>query len=266
MSNTSKPSPKPAGESTNLLLSGRVALVTGASRGIGRGIALELAREGADVVVNYRNQRDAAEDTARTIENLGRTALIVKADVSNHSEVFAMRDTVMAKFPSGVDILVNNAGIHHHLKSWEIDEAEWTRIMAVNVDGVFLCANAFTREMRAKNWGRVINISSSDAFTGTDHEIHYGTSKAALLGFTKSLALELAPYKITVNTIAPGWVETDMTSGVTGKDREAALEDVPLHRMGQPAEIGYVAAFLASDKASFVTGQTIHVNGGEVMP
>ena len=138
--------------------------------------------------------------------------------------------------------------------------------MAVNVDGVFLCTNAFTHEMRAKNWGRVINISSSDAFTGTDHEIHYGTSKAALLGFTKSLALELAAYKITVNTIAPGWVETDMTSGVTGQDREAALQHVPLHRMGQPAEIGYVTAFLASDKASFITGQTIHVNGGEVMP
>ena len=239
--------------------------MTGASRGIGRGIALELAREGADVVVNYRDRKDAAEDTAGSVAMLGGRSLIVKADVSNRRDVLAMRDTVIGKFPGGVDVLVNNAGIHHHLKSWEIDEAEWRRIMAVNVDGVFLCTNAFTQEMRTKNWGRVINISSSDAFTGTDHEIHYGTSKAALLGFTKSLALELARYKITVNTIAPGWVETDMTSGVTGGDREKALRHIPLGRMGQPAEIGYVAAFLASDKASFITGQTLHVNGGEAM-
>jgi NAD(P)-dependent dehydrogenase (short-subunit alcohol dehydrogenase family) len=119
--------------------------------------------------------------------------------------------------------------------------------------------------MRAKKWGRVINISSSDAFTGTDHEAHYGTSKAALLGFTRSLALELAPYNITVNTIAPGWVKTDMTSTVVGEKLKQALERVPLGRMGQPAEIGYVAAFLASDRAGFITGQTIHVNGGEAM-
>ena len=137
--------------------------------------------------------------------------------------------------------------------------------MAVNVDGAFLCAQAFTKEMKAKKWGRVMNISSSDAFTGTDHEIHYGTSKAALLGFTKSLALELAAYNITVNTISPGWVETDMTSGVVGEEREKALRRVPLGRMAKPAEIGYVAAFLASDKASFITGQTMHVNGGEAM-
>ena len=137
--------------------------------------------------------------------------------------------------------------------------------MAVNVDGPFLCANAFTPQMRNKKWGRVINISSSDAFTGTDHEAHYGTSKAALLGLTRALALELAPYNITVNTIAPGWFETDMTAPVIGEQRRKALERVPLGRMGQPAEIGYVAAFLASDRASFITGQTIHINGGEAM-
>ena len=137
--------------------------------------------------------------------------------------------------------------------------------MAVNVDGAFLCTKTFTAGMRAKKWGRVINISSSDAFTGTDHEVHYGTSKAAVLGFTRSLALELAPYNITVNTIAPGWVETDMTSGVSVEGLKKALERVPLRRMGQPAEIGYAAAFLASEKASFITGQTIHVNGGEAM-
>jgi len=248
-----------------LLLSGKVALVTGASRGIGRGTALEMAREGADVIVNYRDQKEKATEVSRDIKSMGRRSLVVKADISNQKEVLEMRDTIIGEFKGGVDILVNNAGIHHHLKSWEIDVAEWRRIMAVNVDGPFLCANAFTPQMRNKKWGRVINISSSDAFTGTDHEAHYGTSKAALLGLTRALALELAPYNITVNTIAPGWFETDMTAPVIGEQRRKALERVPLGRMGQPAEIGYVAAFLASDRASFITGQTIHINGGEAM-
>ena len=252
-------------ELTQLLLSGKLALVTGASRGIGKGIAFELAREGANVVVNYVEQADKAIEVSRGIEALGRRSLAVKADVSNKKEVFAMRDRIMAQFESGVDILVNNAGIHHHLKSWEIHEDEWRRIMSVNVDGAFLCTNAFTSNMKARKWGRVINISSSDAFTGTDHEAHYGTSKAALLGFTKALALELAPYNITVNAIAPGWFETDMTSWLTGQGRKDALKRIPLGRIGQPREIGYAAAFLASDRASFITGQTIHINGGEVM-
>jgi len=252
-------------ELTQLLLSGKLALVTGASRGIGKGMALELAKEGADVVVNYRDQAAKALGVARSIEALGKRSLVVKADVSNGSDVLAMRDAIMAEFKAGVDILVNNAGIHHHLKSWEITEGEWRRIMAVNVDGAFLCTNAFTPNMKDRKWGRIINISSSDAFTGTDHEAHYAASKAALLGLTRALALELAPYNITVNTIAPGWFETDMTSRLVGEEKRLAMKRVPLGRMGQPQEIGYVAAFLASDKASFITGQTIHVNGGEAM-
>ena len=248
-----------------MLISEKLAFVTGASRGIGRGIALELAREGANVVINYQNQKEKAAEVARAVEALGRRSLVVKADVSNQQEVLAMKETVMGEFKDGVDILVNNSGIHHHLKSLEIEEDEWRRIMAVNIDGVFLCTNAFTPQMRMRKWGRVINISSSDAFTGTNHEAHYGASKAALLGLTRALALEFAPYNITVNTIAPGWFETDMTSGTVGEERRKALERVPLGRMGQPHEIGYVAAFLASGKASFITGQTIHINGGEAM-
>jgi 3-oxoacyl-[acyl-carrier protein] reductase len=248
-----------------MILEKKVALVTGASRGIGRGIALEMAREGADVVVNYNNSKEKANEVARSVEALGRRSLAVKADVSNQDEVAAMRKLVLAELGDGVDILVNNAGIHHHLKSWEMDQAEWKRIMAVNVDGAFHCTNAFSPEMRAKKWGRIISISSLDAFTGTDHEIHYGSSKAALLGLTRSLALELAPYNITVNAIAPGWIETDMTADTVGEARRRALERVPLGRMGQPAEIGYVAVFLASDRANFITGQTLHVNGGEAM-
>jgi len=247
-----------------MLLADKVALVTGASRGIGRGIALEMAREGADVVVNYTRSDMKAGKVARDIQALGRRSLSVKADVSISGQVQAMRKRVLREF-GGVDILVNNAGVHHHLKSWEIEDAEWRHVLGVNLDGVFYCSRAFSQEMRRKKWGRIINISSINAFTGTDHEAHYGTSKAAVVGLTKSLALELAGYNITVNAIAPGWIETDMTSGMTSKEKNKALELVPLRRMGQPEDIAHVAAFLASDKASFITGQTIHVNGGEAL-
>ena len=246
------------------MLAKKVALVTGASRGIGRGIALEMAREGADVVVNCTRSEQEAKAVGRSIEALGRRVVVVKADVSRAGEVEMMRKQVLKEF-GGVDILVNNAGVHHHLKSWEIDDAEWRRVLSVNLDGVFLCSKAFSHEMRAKKWGRIINISSIIAFTGTDHEAHYGASKAAVVGLTKSLALELAGYEITVNAIAPGWIKTDMTSGMIPEENKRALQLIPLGRMGQPEDIAHVAVFLASEKASFITGQTIHVNGGEAM-
>ncbi len=246
------------------MLAKKVALVTGASRGIGRGIAFEMAREGADVVVNYTRSDKKAGEVARQIQTLGRRAISVKADVSNPKQVEVMRNRILKEF-HGVDILVNNAGVHHHLKSWEIENGEWRHVLGVNLDGVFHCSRAFSQEMRARRWGRIINISSIIAFTGTDHEAHYGASKAAVLGLTKSLALELAGYNITVNAIAPGWIETDMTSDITPEEKSKALELVPLRRMGQPEDIAHVAAFLASEKASFITGQTIHVNGGEAM-
>jgi len=246
------------------LLAKKVALVTGASRGIGRGIALEMAREGADVIVNFTRSDKKAAEVASQIRALGRRTLAVKADVSNPKQVDSMRKRVLKQFDA-VDILVNNAGVHHHLKSWEIEDAEWRQILGVNIDGVFHCSRAFSQEMRARRWGRIINISSIVAFTGTDHEAHYGASKAAVLGLTKSLALELAGYNITVNAIAPGWIETDMTSGITAEEKRKALELIPLRRMGQPEDIAYAAAFLASEKASFITGQTIHVNGGEAV-
>jgi len=225
---------------------------------------LEMAREGANVVVNYTRSKKEAVQVGSSIEALGRQALVVKADVSKPGEIEKMRKQVLKEF-GGVDIMVNNAGVHYHLKSWEIDEAEWRRVLGVNLDGVFLCSKAFSQEMRAKKWGRIINISSIVGFTGTDHEAHYGASKAAVVGLTKSLALELAAYNITVNAIAPGWIETDMTSGATPDEKKKALQLIPLGRMGQPADIAHTAVFLASDKASFITGQTIHVNGGEAM-
>lgn len=247
-----------------MLLTGKVALVTGASRGIGRGIALEMAKEGADVIVNYARSDKKADDVTREVQALGRRTLSVKADVSNPLQVETMRKRILKQFDA-VDILVNNAGVHHHLKSWEIENAEWRHVLGVNLDGVFHCSRAFSQEMRTRRWGRIINISSIVAFTGTDHEAHYGASKAGILGLTKSLALELAGYNVTVNAIAPGWIETDMTSGITLEEKKKALDLVPLRRMGRPEDIAHVAAFLASEKASYITGQTIHVNGGEAM-
>jgi 3-oxoacyl-[acyl-carrier protein] reductase len=249
---------------SEMLLVKKVALVTGASRGIGKAIALEMAREGADIVVNYASSEEKANEVARSIVALGRQALVVRADVSRADQVDAMRKLVLESF-GGVDVLVNNAGIHHHLKSWEIDETEWRRVLDVNLNGVFLCSRAFSHEMRAKKWGRILNISSIIAFIGTDHEAHYGASKAAVVGLTKSLALELAPYNITVNAIAPGLIDTDMTAGATPEEKKRAVELIPLGRIGQPTDIAYAAVFLASDRASFITGQTLNVNGGEAM-
>ncbi len=247
-----------------MLLANKIALVTGASRGIGRAIAIELAREGADVVVNFNQSEEKAEEVAHAIETIGRRGLAIKADVSRTDQIEAMRKQVLKEF-GGVQVLVNNAGVHHHLKSWEIDETEWRRVLGVNIGGVFLCSRMFSPEMRENKWGRIINISSIIAFTGTDHEAHYGASKSAVVGLTKSLALELAPYNITVNAIAPGWIETDMTATATVEEKKKALELIPLRRMGEPEDIAHAAVFLASERASFITGQTIHVNGGEVM-
>jgi 3-oxoacyl-[acyl-carrier protein] reductase len=247
-----------------VLLDKKVALVTGASKGIGRAIAIEMAREGADVVVNYNQSKDNANEVARSIDDMGRKALVIKADVSRANEIEEMKKSVLQEF-DGVDILVNNAGTHQHLKTWEMDQTEWNRVLRVNLDGVFLCSKTFSAEMRAKKWGRIISISSIVAFTGTDHEAHYGASKAAVAGLTKALALELAPYNITVNAIAPGWIETDMTSNTKEEEKREALKLVPLGRFGQPEDIAYAAVFLASDKASYMTGQTMHINGGEAM-
>jgi 3-oxoacyl-[acyl-carrier protein] reductase len=247
-----------------MLLPKKVALITGASKGIGRAIALEMAREGADVVVNYNQSEEKAKEVARTIESFGRKALLQKADVSKAVDVEAMKKQVLREF-NGVDILVNNAGTHYHLKTWEMDPEEWSRVLGVNLDGVFFCSKAFSKEMRERKWGRIVNISSIIAFIGTDHEAHYGASKAAVVGLTKALALELAPYNVTVNAIAPGWIETEMTSGTKGDEKKEALKLIPLGRFGQPEDIAYAAVFLASERASFITGQTLHVNGGEAL-
>lgn len=243
---------------------GKVAVVTGASRGIGRGIALELAEQGANIVAVYRAEEKQAKSVAGMIRNMGSKALVVRCDVANPEDVSAMYDAVMSEF-GGADFIINNAGIHQHLKSWELEDADWRRVMDVNITGTFLVTKAFTPHLIEKKAGRIVNISSCVAFTGTDHEVHYAASKGAVLALTKSLALELAPYGINVNAITPGYIDTDMVVFDSPAQKTEVLKTIPKHRLGLPADIGKAARFLCSADSDYITGQVLHVNGGMIM-
>jgi len=243
-------------------LGGKVALVTGASRGIGAAIALALAKEGAKVAVNYNKQKEKAEKVVADIYELGGEAFAVQADVSSPLEVDRMFDKIGEKY-GGVDILVNNAGIHQHLPAYSLSIEDWKRIIDVNLNGTFIVTRKVINHMKLKGWGRIINISSVSGFAGTTVECHYAASKLGVVGFTKALALELAPYGVTVNAIAPGAIETDMLAVNSEKRRKEVVSKIPVGRIGIPEDIAHGVLFLASPKASYITGQTLHINGGE---
>ena len=247
-------------------LKGKKAVVTGSSRGIGRGCALTLAKYGADVVVTYVASQEKSEDVTKEIKNLGRESFAVKVDVSKENEVKSLFKKTFNKF-GGIDVLVNNAGIHQHLKTWELSLKDWENVINTNLTGVFLCSKEAVTHMKERKSGSIINISSCVAFTGTDHEIHYASTKAGILGFTKSLALEAAPYAVRVNAVAPGFIATDMVLPFleTDNDRKELESQIPLNRLGEPEDIGEAVAFLASDRACYITGEVIHVNGGLIM-
>ncbi len=241
------------------VLDGRVALVTGASRGIGRGVALALARAGADVAVNYHSRLADAGAVGRQIEEMGRRAVTVGADVAEATQVSAMVERVLAHL-GRIDILVNNAGIAARSSTRDLVEAEWDRVLAVNLKGAFLCAHAVIPGMVARRFGRIINISSIAGQTGGRIGPHYAASKAGLLGLTKFMAQELAPYGITVNAAAPSGVPSDLiTQG--GSDPQA-LANRPVGRAGTPDDVAAAVVFLASEAAGYITGQTLSVNGG----
>jgi len=246
-------------------IKGKTALVTGSSRGIGRACALELAREGAVVAVNYVKNKEKARETVSMIDELGGEAVVVPADVASFGEVEKMKFKIH-DFVGPVDILVNNAGIHQHLKSWELSNEDWDRMIGVNLTGVFNCSKAFTPDMMKKKWGRIVNISSVIAYLGTDHEIHYAASKGGVLSATKSLALELASHGITVNSVSPGYIETDMTKFGSEEEKKYYLGKIPLARLGQPEDIAHAVVFLCSDAATYITGENINVNGGLAFP
>ena len=250
-------------------LTGKTALVTGSSRGLGYGIAVCLAEAGADVVVNYRKAADRAAEVAREIEALGRRALVVGADVSDPTDVDRLFDAVRDEL-SGLDILVNNAGTSATEDIFALDLDRWRRIIDNNLTSAFLCSKRAMEMMRERRYGRIIQVSSIVGHQGALFgHIHYASTKSGMLGFTKTLARTGAPFGITVNAIAPGVIETELihqTVGEGGEKRlEQVLEAVPLKRLGTVREIGAAAVFLASEEAGFITGATLDVNGGHYM-
>lgn len=245
-------------------LEGKVALVTGASRGIGREIALELARQGCNVAVNYAGSEAKANEVVDEIKSLGREAIAVQCNVSDAEGVQAMVKETIGEFGS-IDILVNNAGITKDNLLMRMKETEWDDVININLKGVFLCTKAVTRQMMKQRSGRIINISSIVGVSGNPGQANYVAAKSGVIGLTKTTARELAPRGITVNAVAPGFISTDMTDQLPEDVRSEMLKQIPLSRFGAPGDIAKVVTFVASDSASYMTGQTLHIDGGMVM-
>mgnify|MGYP005840244391 CR=1 FL=1 len=245
-------------------LSGKVAIVTGASRGIGRAISLELARRGATVVVNYHTNEAAAQEVVAEIERAGGRALAIRADVSQPEEARRLVDAATETFGQ-VDILVNNAGVTRDTLLMRMSEEDWDLVLDTNLKGAFNCIKAAARTMVRRRFGRIINITSVAGLSGNVGQANYCAAKAGLIGLTKAVAKELGPRNITVNAVAPGFVETDMTAGLPQDLKDTAIRMTPLGRAGRPEDIAKAVAFLASDEAAFITGQILSVDGGMVM-
>lgn len=243
-------------------LRGQVALVTGASRGIGRAIAFSLASEGATVVVNYASSSTAADAVVAEITGAGGNAIALQADVSQADQVDALVNTTMEKF-NRLDVLVNNAGITRDTLLLRMKPEDWQAVIDLNLTGVFLCTRAASKIMLKQKSGRIINITSVSGLMGNPGQANYSAAKAGVIGFTKTVAKELAARGITANAVAPGFIVTDMTSGVKA---EEILKFIPLGRFGQPEEIAGMVRFLAADAAAaYITGQVFNVDGGMVM-
>ena len=241
-------------------LQGKIALVTGASRGIGRAIALRFAREGANVGINYRTSREEAEAVAESVRELGVEPKLLHADVSRPDQVQAMFEALDVW--GGVDILVNNAGVTRDGLLMRMSEDDWDEVMNVNLRGAFLCCRAAARPMVRKRWGRIINMASVVGLAGNPGQSNYAASKAGLIGLTRTLSRELASRNITVNAIAPGFIETDMVASLSEDARSHIRALIPMDGFGTPEDVAAAAAFLASDGARYITGQTIAVDGG----
>jgi 3-oxoacyl-[acyl-carrier protein] reductase len=251
-------------ESLSNSLEGRVAIVTGASRGIGRAIALELASRGANVVINYNRSSEAAESVVETICEAGGKGLAIQADVSDFQQAQDLIKTTIESF-GNLDILVNNAGVTRDTLIMMMNETDWDHVITTNLKSTFNCSKAAVRHMMRKRFGRIINITSVSGQLGNAGQTNYSASKAGQIGFTKSLAREVAPRNITVNAIAAGYIETDIWANVPEEAKQAALSIIPLGRKGQPEEIAFAVAFLASNQAAYITGQILGVDGGMAM-
>ncbi|MBD0361708.1 MAG: 3-oxoacyl-[acyl-carrier-protein] reductase [Coleofasciculus sp. C3-bin4] len=243
-------------------LSDRVAIITGASRGIGRAVALALAAEGAKVVVNYASSSDAAQQVVTAITDAGGSAMALQADVSKLEQVDALFNETLEKF-GRVDVLVNNAGITRDTLLLRMKPEDWQAVIDLNLTGVFLCTRAVSKVMLKQRSGRIINIASVSGQMGNPGQANYSAAKAGVIGFTKTVAKELASRGITVNAVAPGFIATDMTSDLKS---EEILKYIPLGRYGEPEEVAGMVRFLAADSAAaYITGQVFNVDGGMVM-
>lgn len=249
---------------SRISLEGRVAIVTGSSRGIGRTIAKELALRGAAVVVNYHKSAAAADEVVSDIQSAGGQAQVLQADVSDFKEAQGLIKFAIETF-EGLDILVNNAGITRDKLIMMMTEEDWDVVQATNLKSAFNCSKPAVRYMMRKRYGRIINITSIAGQMGNPGQTNYSASKAGQIGFTKALAREVGSRNITVNAIAAGYVETDIWAGVPDEAREAILSMIPLERKGETQEIADAVAFLASDQASYITGQVIGIDGGITM-
>lgn len=245
-------------------LTDRVAVVTGGSRGIGRAIALSLSTTGATVVVNYRGNQAAADETVAAIAATGGKAVAIQADVANAEDVERLFKDVMDRF-GRIDILVNNAGITRDTLMLRMKDEDWDAVMDTNLRGLFLCTRAAMRPMTRARWGRIINITSVVGLMGNAGQANYAAAKAGIIGFTKSVAREIGSRSITVNAVAPGFIDTELTAVLSADTREALVKQIPLGRLGTPEDVAGVVTFLASEQAAYITGQTFNSDGGMVM-
>ncbi len=249
-----------------MLLEGKVAIVTGASKGLGRAIALKLAKEGAKVAVMTRRDMEGLKKTAELVEGAGSEALVIQGDVSNPNDTKKMADATFEKFGK-IDILVNNAAFYYGVKRrpfFEIPPEEFDTMLSVNVKGTWLCVCAVFPYMSKRKKGKIINLASEVFFTGSHGFVHYVASKGGVVGLTRALAVELGPYGICINAVAPGFTATEASATIADLSKYD-VSRTPLRRLGQPEDVAGIVAFLASDDADFITGQTVLVDGGRAM-
>ncbi len=243
-------------------LEGKVAIVTGGTRGIGRAIALDLAANGADVALNYRKSAELAVELAQTLQGMGRRALVVQADVSSFADAQVMVEKVLDAF-GRLDILVNNAGMNWDGVVWKMTEEQWDRVIEVDLKGTFNYTRAVTPIFREQGSGKIVNITSINGLRGKFGQTNYSAAKAGVIGFTKACARELGRYSVNVNAVAPGLIETEMVKEAPEQVREMALAEIVLGRLGRPEEVAYVVTFLCTEKARHITGQVVQVDGGQ---
>ncbi len=245
-------------------LSGKTAIITGGSRGIGRAIALKLAEKGANIVVNYTSSPDKATEVVEQIKEMGREALAIKADVSKEEDVSSLVKEVSKQF-STIDILINNAGITKDTLLIRMKDDDWDRVLDVNLKGTYLCTKLVAKKMMKQRSGKIVNITSVVGIIGNAGQANYAASKAGVIGLTKSSAKELAARGVNVNAVAPGFIHSDMTDKLSDEVVENYAKNIPLGKMGDPEDVANAVAFLCSEEASYLTGQVLNVDGGMVM-